>query len=126
MPIVDLATSLLAVTAHRTAPLPRSPWAGYQRWEDTCFLHWRCNLAELRRAVPAPLDIDLIDGSPWVTITPLRIPRSRPRFLPVNIPCRELNFRTYVLYREVPGIYFFSLDCDSITSVLGARALYSL
>jgi len=117
---------LLTITAHRTAPLPDSRWVGYQRWEDVCFLHWRCDVAEMRKAVPQPLEIDLVDGSAWVTITPLRIPHSRPRNLPVNLPCMEVNFRTYVRWRGVPGIYFLSLDCDSIPSVLGARSFYSL
>ena len=126
MPTSAALRELLHHTGHRTAPLPSSPWVGYQRWEDVCFLHWRCDVAQLRRLVPDPLEIDIVDGSAWVTITPLRIPRSRPRRTPVNIPCMEINFRTYVRHRGVTGIYFLSLDCDSVLSVLGARALYSL
>jgi hypothetical protein len=118
---------LLKQTQHRAdVPIPRSPWLGYQRWQDTCFAHWRVNLAGLRSAVPAQLELDTHDSCAWVTITPLRIPESRPRGTPISVPCAEVNFRTYVRYRGIPGIYFFSLDCNSILSVIGARTLYAL
>jgi len=38
----------------------------------------------------------------------------------------ELNVRTYVHRDRVPGVWFFSLDCNSSAAVLAARALYSL
>jgi uncharacterized protein len=38
----------------------------------------------------------------------------------------ELNVRTYVTYRDKPGVYFFSLDAGSRMAVWGARALYHL
>src|SRR5260370_3791656 len=38
----------------------------------------------------------------------------------------ELNVRTYVRYRGMPGVYFFSLDAASLPAVLGARATYKL
>jgi uncharacterized protein YqjF (DUF2071 family) len=38
----------------------------------------------------------------------------------------ELNVRTYVHYDRVPGVWFFSLDCNSIPAVMAARALYHL
>src|SRR5262249_4096329 len=38
----------------------------------------------------------------------------------------ELNVRTYVRYKDVPGVYFFSLDAGSLPAVLGARASYKL
>jgi uncharacterized protein YqjF (DUF2071 family) len=120
-------SELLAATDFRAhVPIPPSPWVGYQRWEDTCFLHWRVEPEQLRAILPTPLQPDIIDGSAWITITPLRIPESRPRNTPLSLPCREVNFRTYVSCNGVPGIWFFSLDCNSLLSVVGARALYSL
>lgn len=38
----------------------------------------------------------------------------------------ELNVRTYVTYRDQPGVYFFSLDAGSRIAVWGARTLYHL
>jgi uncharacterized protein YqjF (DUF2071 family) len=118
---------LLNQTQHRAdVPIPRSPWIGYQRWQDTCFAHWRVTPAALRSAVPPQLELDTFEASAWVTITPLRIPESRPRRMPFSVPCAEVNFRTYVRYGGIPGIYFFSLDCNSILSVLGAHTFYAL
>jgi uncharacterized protein YqjF (DUF2071 family) len=53
----------------------------------------------------------------------------RSRFLPPlprlnQFP--ELNVRTYVRYREVPGVYFFSLDAGNRTAVWAARSAYRL
>jgi len=38
----------------------------------------------------------------------------------------ELNVRTYVRYGDRSGVYFFSLDAESLPIVLGARASYKL
>ncbi len=50
--------------------------------------------------------------------------RAFPPYIP-PIPglnsAHELNVRTYVHYDRVPGVWFFSLDCDSAAAVLGAR-----
>ena len=32
----------------------------------------------------------------------------------------ELNVRTYVRYKGMPGVYFFSLDAASLPAVIGA------
>ena len=34
--------------------------------------------------------------------------------------------RTYVRYKGVPGVYFFSLDAASLPAVIGARTVYKL
>jgi uncharacterized protein YqjF (DUF2071 family) len=38
----------------------------------------------------------------------------------------ELNFRTYVVVHDKPGIFFFSLDIASLAAVLAARVFYHL
>jgi hypothetical protein len=39
----------------------------------------------------------------------------------------EMNVRTYVRYKgEKPGVYFFSLDADSLVAVALARTLFAL
>src|SRR5439155_1740282 len=38
----------------------------------------------------------------------------------------EINVRTYVHVDGKPGVWFFSLDTDSVLTVFGARMFYSL
>ncbi len=38
----------------------------------------------------------------------------------------ELNVRTYVTYRDKPGVYFFSLDAANLPAVWAARRFYHL
>jgi len=38
----------------------------------------------------------------------------------------ELNVRTYVRHKGEPGVWFFSLDCNSRAAVWGARTMYHL
>ena len=53
----------------------------------------------------------------------------RPVFLP-SLPglsnFHELNVRTYVHLNGVPGVWFFSLDTNSMLAVLGARVAFHL
>lgn len=97
-------------------------------WEDLLFAHWPVNPSRVRPLVPAPLDLDLLDGDAWVSVVPLINRRLRPvglpRFLGIDLP--EVNVRTYVRHRDRAAIYFFSLDADGLASVLGARLFHSL
>ena len=38
----------------------------------------------------------------------------------------ELNVRTYVLFDDKPGVFFFSLDAANLSAVWAARAFYRL
>jgi uncharacterized protein len=103
----------------------------HQSWGKLLFLHWRIDAAVLRPLIPAPLEIDTFDGSAWIAIAPFTMwdIRGLPPFLP-PVPglsaMHELNVRTYVRFDRVPGVWFFSLDCTSLTAVVGARAFYFL
>ena len=85
----------------------------------------------LRPLIPEPLEIDTFDGSAWIAIAPFTMwdIRAFPPFIP-PIPglnsAHELNVRTYVHYDRVPGVWFFSLDCNSAAAVLGARTFFHL
>jgi len=83
----------------------------------------------LRAAVPAALELDTFDGSSWIGIVPFWMTDIRPRGLP-SIPgvtqSLELNVRTYVVHKGRNGVYFFSLDAESLAAVLGARVFYCL
>jgi len=103
----------------------------HQKWGKLLFMHWRIEAAELRPLIPEQLEIDTFDGSAWIGIIPFTMwdIRALPPHLPA-IPglsaAHELNVRTYVHYDRVPGVWFFSLDCNSAVAVMGARAFYHL
>ena len=103
----------------------------HQTWGKLLFMHWRIDAKELRPLIPEPLLIDEFDGSAWIAVAPFTMwdIRAFPPYIPA-IPglnsAHELNVRTYVHYDRVPGVWFFSLDCDSAAAVLGARTFFHL
>ena len=97
-----------------------------QGWYDLLFAHWTCSMQRIRDLVPPELEVDAYAGQAWVSIASFHL-RLRPRGLSAMgkfwyFP--ELNFRTYVRFREHGGIFFFSLDAGSLAAVLGARAFF--
>ena len=120
---------LLKVTAHRPFPVCSRPWIMKQVWRDLLFAHWPIPATEMRQLVPSALELDCYDGSAWVAVTPFHMSGIRARWLP-PLPgwsaFPELNVRTYVTYKGVPGVYFFSLDAGNRTAVEVARRSYFL
>ncbi len=120
---------LLRQTAHRTAPLPRRPWIMLQTWHDLLFAHWSMPPEKIRPLVPQELELDLHDGQAYVAVAPFWMSGIRARWAP-PVPglhrFAELNLRTYVRYKGIPGVYFFSLDAASRMAVRGARWGYGL
>ncbi|HEX7289302.1 MAG TPA: DUF2071 domain-containing protein [Candidatus Angelobacter sp.] len=120
---------LLRQTAHRTAPLPRRPWIMLQTWHDLLFAHWALTPEKIRPLVPQELELDLRDGRAYVAVAPFWMSGIRARWtppLPRLSRFAELNVRTYVRYKGIPGVYFFSLDAASRMAVRGARWGYGL
>jgi uncharacterized protein YqjF (DUF2071 family) len=121
--------SVLADDDHRPWPLPRRAWLMGQTWVELLFAHWPVPEEALRAVVPPQLPLDTFDGSAWLGITPfcVRGLRLRGTFpAPVLSSFPELNVRTYVSVEGKPGIYFLSLDADSIAAVHAARRSYRL
>ncbi|MGH7550058.1 MAG: YqjF family protein [Gemmatimonadota bacterium] len=121
--------SILDRVDHRPYPPPDRPWIMVQRWHDLLFAHWRLPPELVRPALPAPLDLDLYDGSAWIGIIPFTMSGVRLRgtpALPRLSAFPELNVRTYVRYRELSGVYFFSLDAGNRWAVAAARRWYRL
>lgn len=85
--------------------------------------------SDLRPFVPAALPLDTLDGSAWLAVTPFSIRGLRLRGLPA-VPglssFREVNVRTYVTIDGKPGVFFFSLDADSLIGVHIARLWFRL
>lgn len=101
-----------------------------QRWSKLLFLHWRVDPAVLRHRLPPGLHLDLHDGEAWLGIVPFFMDRIRPPGLPPFPGLSwflELNVRTYVHDDQgVPGVWFFSLDCNHPLAVEIARSRFHL
>jgi len=102
----------------------------YQTWRDLLFLHWEWNPAEIQATLPPGLYVDTFGEKAYVGVTPFFMDDVRASFLP-EIPGTanflELNVRTYVYDRNgVPGIWFYSLDCNQVLAVALAKFFYSL
>ena len=104
--------------------------ASQQRWHAMTFLHWRYDVDDLRPHLAAGLEVDTYDGAAWVSITPFLMKDFRLGPLPAvpgvsTFP--ETNVRTYVRGPDgLDGLWFFSLEADSVPTVLGASSLYGV
>ncbi len=115
---------ILKRTAHRPWPPPRRPWLWSQGWRDLLFCHWAVPVEALRPHVPRPLEIDVMDGSAWVSLVAFRMARVRPRWFP-PLPgvsnFLELNLRTYVRSSDKSGVFFLSIHANKRLAVRVAR-----
>jgi hypothetical protein len=103
---------------------------GHQRWSDLLFAHWQVAPAQVQATLPAGLHCDTHEGRAYVGIVPFFMERIRPAFLP-PLPWvswfLELNVRTYVHDAQgLPGVWFYSLDCNQPVAVQIARRLFRL
>jgi uncharacterized protein YqjF (DUF2071 family) len=98
-------------------------------WGKLLFMHWKMDEALLRPLIPERLTIDTYDGNAWVGVTPFTLWGVRLSFTP-PVPFlsefHELNVRTYVHLDGTPGVWFLSLNANSMTTVIGARTFFHL
>lgn len=114
---------------HRPYPLPSGRWVMHQSWYDFLLMHWALPPDAVRALVPEPLELDLWEGVAWVGMVPFRMEHVRPRYgfdVPGVASFLELNVRTYVRHRGIPGVYFLSLDCNHRPAVEVARWWFGL
>ncbi len=101
-----------------------------QQWADLLFLHWKISPAEIQRLLPKGLFVDTFHGDAWIGIVPFAMNRIRPSFLPPMPGISwflELNVRTYVYDQHgIPGVWFFSLDCNQPLAVSLAQQWFHL
>ena len=92
-------------------------------------MHWAIDAELLRPLIPSQLSVDTFDGKAWIGVVPFTMWGIRASFLP-PIPgtsaFHELNVRTYVHFKGLPGVWFFSLDAANSLAVWGARTFYRL
>ncbi|WP_226581701.1 YqjF family protein [Halobacillus litoralis] len=109
--------------------MKRNHWIMHQDWEDLVFMHWPIPAKALRPFIPRALEIDEYDNTAWIAIVPFRMRNIRFRGLPpipFNNELLELNVRTYVTYKGVPGVYFITLDANHPLGVFLARKAFGL
>jgi len=115
---------ILKQTAHRPFALPEGKWLMRQAWHDLLFAHWPVPAEVIAPFVPKELQLDLLEGTAWISLLPFQVQSSNMRGLlplPFVGSFYELNMRTYVTYRNQPGVYFFSLDASEHLAVTAAR-----
>jgi uncharacterized protein len=100
---------------------PQARIAGYQKWRDLLFVHWRLSPAEVHATIPDWLSVDTFDGSAWIGLVLFSMSGVRPWWFP-PVPgvsaFAETNVRTYVHSGGEPGVWFLSLDAGGS---IGAR-----
>lgn len=100
-----------------------------QWWRFLTFLHWPFEPAAIQSRLPAGFEVDTFDGAAWVTMTPFlmtfRVVGLPP--LPWTSTFPETNLRTYVRGPDGrDGLWFFSLEAQSLPLVLAASTLYGV
>jgi uncharacterized protein len=101
-----------------------------QGWKSMTFLHWTYEPHHVRALVPEGFEVDTWDGTAWVSITPFLMTGFRLANLPSAGPLStfpETNVRTYVRGPDGrDGLWFFSLEADSLPTVVGASTVYGV
>ncbi|WP_121744464.1 YqjF family protein [Natronorubrum halophilum] len=97
-------------------------------WRHLLFENWPVDPDVMDAHLPERLEPDEHDGSAWLSVVPFTNVAVRPKGMPERVGIRlpELNVRTYVTRDGVPSVYFFSLDAQGISSVIGARLFHHL
>ena len=102
-------------------------WIIQQKWSDVLFISFEVDYNQLRSELPTDLEVDTFNGNAYLSIVPFVMSDIRFFFTP-PLPfskLSELNLRTYVRYKNKPGIYFFTLDSDHRLGNFLACLLYT-
>ena len=118
------------MTIDRIAPSrrPEGRNDGTQRWRDLLFVHWEVSAEALRPLLPEALELDDFEGRLFVGAVPFVMEGVRASWMPgfTALSFLETNLRTYVRYRDRPGVWFFSLEAASWLAVKVARSVWKL
>lgn len=121
--------STIDIVRDRLSPArrPARRHAGYQRWSDLLFVHWRLPAERVASLLPDGLTLDTWQGDAWIGLVAFRMSGVRPRWWPWGFRFPETNVRTYVHLRgRDPGVWFFSLEATNWLAVRVARTLWRL
>jgi hypothetical protein len=114
---------------HIPFKLPNKSYSLSQEWRYLTFLHWIVDSKNIRPYLPDNLELDTYNGKAYVSTIPFLMKNVRPRFLPSiygisTFP--EFNIRTYVKHKNKTGVFFLTLDAQSIITCLFAPYAYGL
>lgn len=121
--------NLLEKADHRQWPFPTKTWQFYQEWNDVIFLHYKVKKEALLAFVPKDLNLDICEGSAWISLVGFTMEKVRPKYLPPFGPISnfyELNIRTYVTSGKKSGVYFLSIEAGKKISCELANLLSGL
>jgi uncharacterized protein YqjF (DUF2071 family) len=109
---------------------PQEPAIMHQEWRNLLFLSWKCEQDVIQQTLPPGLHVDTYKGSAYLTIVPFKIQNLNILNMP-SVPIFsefiEVNLRTYVYDKNgIPGIWFYSLDINSIIAANAGREYFSL
>ncbi|NQY79057.1 MAG: DUF2071 domain-containing protein [Candidatus Caenarcaniphilales bacterium] len=100
-----------------------------QTWSNLIFIHQEVDPQSLMKIIPAPLELDLLDGKAYISFVPFKMKDIKVLDLPL-IPyfssILEFNLRTYVRYKGQKAVYFFSLDANKSLHIEVARLFFKL
>ena len=103
-------------------------WIIQQKWSDVLFVSFEVDYDLLRSELPKDLEVDTFNSKAYLSIVPFVMSDIRFFFTP-PLPfskLSELNLRTYVRYKNKPGIYFFTLDSEHRVGNFLARKIFNL
>ncbi|UUI04234.1 DUF2071 domain-containing protein [Oceanobacillus jeddahense] len=118
-----MITKKLIQTADIRNPFP---WVMLQKWEHVLFIHLPISPEALRERLPENLELDTFDGQAWISMVAFKVSKNRIRYLPslpYLCPMLQLNVRTYVKKNEEKGVYFFTMDTNKLSVVLGGKII---
>ena len=109
--------------------MPKNQYLLLQNWENLIFMHWAVNKNILNQYIPKGLKLDLYNGQAYVGVIPFMMKNVRPRWgfsIPFISDFPEFNLRTYVRSGKVKGVFFLTLDAQSIITRMFASNFYYL
>ena len=116
-------------TEHLPFQMPSRKHALTQEWRDLTFMHWEVDIEKLVPHIPDGLEIDTFKGKAYVGIVPFIMKNVRPRWffsVPFVSTFPEFNVRTYVKKDGIAGVFFLTLEAQSIITCKYATSAYGL
>ncbi len=105
---------------------PTTPWLFHQRWQNVIFFHWKADADGLEKYIPPDAEPDFFDNSAWLSLVLFAVKNNHLRKMSsLRIPpdFYEINLRTYITCKGVPGICFLDMKASSLLAVLMNRFL---
>ena len=116
-------------TEHLPFPMPARKYTLSQEWRDLTFMHWEVEVNKLTPHLPEGLDVDTFEGKAFIGVVPFVMKNVRPTWFfstPFVSTFPEYNIRTYVTKDGIPGVFFLTLEAQSLVTCSYAPKAYGL